>query len=120
MRITPISMLALLALLLAPVAAAAQPTPVLPTSQLAWDHDGVDTDGYELQVDGGDWTAVATSPGEGPGVFIAAMPSLTPGSHTLAVRACGLAGCSEGSEVLTVRLVVVPTRPGNLRVVAVE
>lgn len=116
MRVTQIPLLALLAVLLSTVGAQAQPTPVLPTAQLAFDHDGVDTDRYELAVDGGEWAA---TPATGvDGVYTAALPALTPGQHTLVVRACGLAGCSVGSNVLTVRLVVVPSPPGQLRVIA--
>lgn len=108
--------LVVLAAVLTGHAALAQPTPVLPTSQLAFDHDAIDTDTYELRVDAGAFGVVAVTP-DGAGVFTLAMPALTPGAHELSVRACGPAGCSDPSNVLTVRLVVVPSPPGRLRVV---
>lgn len=113
MRITPTLLLA--GLLLAPLSAAAQ-EPVLPTSRLGFTHDAVDTDRYELRVDQGEWVAVdARADGD---IFTVAMPALTPGAHTLALRACGAAGCSISSAPLSVRMVVVPSPPSELRIVS--
>lgn len=114
MRITPTLLLA--GLLLAPLSAAAQ-EPVLPTSRLGFAHDGVDTDRYELRVDQGLWVTVEVQ--EADGVYSVAMPALTPGEHTLALRACGAAGCSVSSTALAVRMVVVPSPPTELRIVPV-
>lgn len=116
MRKPSIQILALVALLLAPVSAVAQPVPATPTSQLAFDHDGVDTAGYELQVDGGAWTPVGVTVQQ-TGVRVMNLPALTPGPHTLAVRACGPGGCSGPSNALEVQLVVVPSVPTQLRLV---
>ena len=116
MRKPPFQILALLALLLAPVSVQAQPVPATPTSQLAFDHDGVDTSGYELQVDGGAWAPVGVTVQQ-TGVRVMNLPALTPGPHTLAVRACGPGGCSGPSNTLDVQLVVVPSVPTQLRLV---
>ena len=116
MRITQIPLLALLALALTAVGAQAQgPTPVLPTAQLAFDHDGVDTERYELQIDGGAWAVTPTT--SAAGVYTLPMPALTPGAHTLAVRACGPAGCSASSNAVTLWLVIIPAPPGQFRIV---
>lgn len=116
MRKSQIPILALLALLLASVGAAAQ-APVGPTSQLTFDHNGVDVDRFESQVDGGAWTTLAAVKGPGE-TFSAPLPSLTPGPHTIAVRACGdvAVGCSGPSNVLSVRMVIVPSAPTDLRI----
>jgi hypothetical protein len=114
MRIAQILAVALVALLGTTTVAAAQ-TAATPSSALQWDHDGIDTSRYELQVDGSAWVEVATST-PAPGVRSTPMPALTPGTHTLAVRACGLAGCSAPSGTLTVQMVVVPSVPTGLRI----
>lgn len=117
MRISQIPVLVLLAVLLAPLSAAAQ-SPVLPTSRLGFSHDGVDTDRYELSVDSGAWATVEAQ--EEGDIFTVAMPALTPGAHTLSLRACGAAGCSVSSAPLSVRVVVVPSPPTDLKVITTE
>lgn len=117
MRIPRIPVLVLLAVLLAPLSAVAQ-APVLPTSRLGFSHDGVDTDRYELRVDGGAWATVETQ--EDGDIFTVAMPALTPGEHTLALRACGAAGCSASSAPLPIRVVIVPSPPTDLKIVTVD
>ena len=90
------------------------PSPTPGATRLAWDHDGANTDGYRIY--------------EGTAVLIdnipatdrqTAFPALTPGVHALVARAFNVAGESVDSNVLSVRLVVIPTSPGNFRVITV-
>lgn len=84
------------------------------TERLAWSHDGVNVDRFELMVDAGaPATLVVTQTGT---EYRAPLPALTPGDHTLAVRACNVAGCSAPVS-LQVRVVVIPAPVTNLRIV---
>jgi hypothetical protein len=100
------------------VSAAAQtpvPSPTPSTTRLAWTHDGVNTDRYELSVDGAITDLGPLTPYSGTEYRIP-FPALTPGSHTLIVRACNVAGCA-ASEPFPVQVVVQPAAPAALRIV---
>jgi len=106
------------ALVLLASAAAAQtqvPSPTPPSTKLAWDHDGVNTDGYKLVVDGAATDLGKPAPVTGQ-TYEVPFPALTPGTHTLIVQACNLAGCAS-SAPFPVQVVVVPAAPGALRIV---
>lgn len=109
-------LLAATLLLVLPVLAHAQ-TDVTPgpTTKLAWDHDGINVDRFELKVDG---TLSATIPFafEQDGTYETPFPALTPGVHQLIVAACNIAGCAD-SDPFLVRVVVVPAKPSNIRIV---
>ncbi len=90
--------------------------PVPTSTYLAFDHDGMNTDGYRLYVDGGAATALLITAVNGH--WETTFPALTPGPHTLIVRAFNTAGESPDSNVLAVRVVVtIPTAVSNLRIV---
>lgn len=107
------------ACLLIPAGAAAQspavPVPSPNTLKLAWDHDGLNTDGYALTVDG--VRAVVT-----PTCAVVntvrtcemPFPALTPGDHTLIVSAFNAAG-EASADPLLVTVFVKPAKPGNVR-----
>lgn len=75
---------------------------------------------FELQLDGGTWTSVGLATvvetRATDKTYRVAMPALTPGPHTAAVRACNVDVCSEPTSLLSFKLVVVPETPGNLRI----
>lgn len=109
-------LLAALLCLFLPALAHAQ-TDVTPGSntKLAWDHDGVNVERFEIKVDG---QVNSTIPFafEQDGTYEAPFPALTPGIHQLIVAACNIAGCAD-SDPFLVRVVVVPAKPSNLRIV---
>ena len=106
-------LLAVVVWLLCLVAVAAQ-EPIAGTERLAWDHDGINVSRFELSVDGGAPTVlVVTQAGT---EYRAPLPALTPGTHTLAVTACNVAGCS-APLAIQVRVVVIPAVVTNLRIV---
>ena len=117
-KIVLVSVLLALACLVVPSAANAQTTVPLPTtSKLSWDHDGVNTDGYKLQIDGGEKLAVTATCAITSGVRSCEIPfpALTPGNHTLIVIAWNIAG-EAGSDPFAVTVVVVPAKPVNIRI----
>ena len=92
------------------------PSPTPATTKLCWDHDGVNLDRFDLTIDAG----VAASVGKPVPVgtlYCVAFPALTPGTHTLVVSACNVAGCA-ASAPFPVSVVVQPTPPANLRIVS--
>ena len=91
------------------------PTPPPPSTQLSWDHDGIDVDGFALVVDGmrQDLGAVARQP---DGSYAIPFPTLTRGNHILVVEAYNVAGRAASGE-FQVRVVALPAQPRNLRVV---
>jgi hypothetical protein len=94
------------------------PSPIPPTTRIAFDHDGLNTTGYKLKVDTGEPTIVATTPLAGsPGSLTIAFPALTPGVHELTVSAFNADG-EAASDIFTVRVTVVPAKPLNLRLAA--
>jgi len=103
--------LVVLLLLLSTVASAQQP--VAGTERLAWNHDGINVTRFELAVDGGAPAPVTVTMA---GVdYTAPLPALTPGTHTLTLAACNIAGCSAPLSI-SVRVVVIPSPVTNLRV----
>jgi hypothetical protein len=105
-------------LLLVPALASAQvPFPTPPTVKIGWDHDGVNTDGYALFVDGTRTVIVATCTGTGAArTCDTPFPAMTPGVHVLKVAAFNAAGEAE-SAPLTVTVFVKPGDPGNVRII---
>jgi hypothetical protein len=106
--------------LLAPVAGAQTPvpSPTPATTKLAFDHDGVNTDGYRLKIDAA--AAVAITPtcavvGSVRSCDIP-FPALTPGAHTLIVIAWNIAGEAQ-SDPFAVNVIVVPAKATNIRIV---
>lgn len=109
-------LLSLLLSLAAPLAAQTPvPSPIPPTTMLAWDHDGVSVDGFALYVDGVR-SDLALPPRQSDGSYRAPFPALTPGTHTIEIAAYNLAGESTRAS-LSVRVVVIPSAPSNLRIV---
>ena len=114
---------ALLIALMMPTLAQAQTQDVTNpgATKLAWDHvadwDAVGVTGFKLYVDtvtiGLDLTA--TRVGDH---YETPFPAITPGAHQLAVTVFNDAGESPRSNVLFVRLVVVPSGPTGLRIIA--
>ena len=93
------------------------PSPTPPTVRLAFEQDGVNTDGFRLydgasQV-GGDITGLNPVTGT---TYEVPFPALTPGIHNLTAKAFNIAGESPASNVLAVRVVVIPSSPNNLRI----
>lgn len=89
-------------------------TPVTGAERLAWEHDGVNVERFEASVDDGAYATVVTT--QNGQTYAAPLPAMTPGLHTINVRACNLAGCSAPLSV-QVRVVVIPAPISNLRVV---
>lgn len=107
-------------LLLAQIAGAQTPVPS-PTpsaTRLAWDHDGVNTDGYRLKVDAAAAVDVVATCAVVAGVRTCdtPFPALTPGAHTLLVIAWNIAG-ETASDPFLVNVIVVPGKAGNLRII---
>ena len=118
-RIAPL--LSLLVLIAIPVSAQSIPLPTPATTRLAFTHDGLNTDGYKLQVDNDPRTVVTVSPLEGvPGDLVTPFPALTPGSHTLTIFAYKAGVDVFGTPVLTVTMFVVPNPPTNFRLIAMR
>ena len=103
--------LTVLFLFLASFASAQQP--VAGTERLAWNHDGINVSRFELAVDGGAPVPVTVTMAGAD--YTAPLPAMTPGTHTLSVRACNVAGCSAPLSI-SVRVVVIPSPVTNLRV----
>jgi hypothetical protein len=125
MDMTRFATLIALTLTLSAVEAVAQTTvlaPVPPTTMLAFDHDGLNTDGYALWVDGVRQTVTTTLVGTTE--RRTAFPAMTPGTHTIEFTAFvmvdGVAIDSAKSPTLTVRIVVVPVAPGLPRLITVS
>lgn len=88
--------------------------PIAGTERLAWTHDGINVSRFEATVDAAaPVTLTVTQAGTD---YTAPLPAMTPGTHTIAVRACNVAGCS-APLTIAVRVVVVPSAPTNLRLV---
>jgi hypothetical protein len=108
-----------LAFLVAPSVSAQTPvpSPTPATTRLAFDHDGVNTDGYRLKVD--EAVAVAITP---TCAVVASVrtceipfPALTPGAHSLVLIAWNIAG-EAASAPFAVTVVVIPAVPANIRI----
>jgi len=109
----------LLVLLLAlPVSAQTPvPSPTPPTTRLAFDHDGVNTDGYKLQIDSQAAAVVTATCAVVSAVRTCEIPfpALTPGAHTLVLIAWNIAG-EAASAPFAVTVVVIPAVPVNIRI----
>ena len=111
--------LALLALCAVPALAQTPvPSPTPPTTKLAFDHDGLNTDGYRLKVDA--LAPVAITPTCAVVASVRScelpFPALTPGAHTLTIIAWNIAG-EAVSAPFPVTVIVVPTAPANIRII---
>jgi hypothetical protein len=92
-------------------------TPVTGAERLAFTHDGINTDRYELKLDAGVSQVVTATPlPTVPGDFTIPLPAMTPGVHSLIVSACNFSGCAS-APVLSVRVVILPGIPVNVRVI---
>ena len=86
--------------------------------KLAWDHDGINTAGYALTVDGTRTDLLLT-----PVCAVVSavrsceipFPALTPGEHVLIVSAYNVAGES-ASDPFPVVVMVVPGKPVNIKI----
>jgi len=117
----PLGVLALLALAcLVATSANAQtpvPSPTPASTRLQFDHDGVNTDGYRLQIDGGEKLLVTANCVAGTvRTCDIPFPALTPGAHTLVVIAWNIAG-EAASDPFLVSVVVVPAKATNIRII---
>lgn len=94
------------------------PSPTPAATKLAFDHDGVNTDGYKLQVDGGEKVAITPTCAVVGAVRTCEVPfpALTPGNHTLTIIAWNIAG-EASSDPFVVTMVVVPGKATNIRIV---
>lgn len=95
-------------------------SPVPATTTIRFEHDGIGTDGYKLQVDATAPVTIATTTITAPvagmdGTFQTAFPALTLGTHDLVFFAYNADATSPGSEVLRVRVFVKPNPPKNPR-----
>lgn len=110
-------LVALLTAQLGTASAQAQvPSPIPATTRLAFDHDGLNTDRYELVVNAQapvDLGRLAPVTGQ---TYEIPFPALTPGQHTLLVRACNISGCA-ASPPFPVSVIVQPSAPSPLRIV---
>ena len=97
------------------------PSPTPATTRIAFDHDGVNTDGYRIKIDTAEQVAlVAECAGTGEArTCTAPFPALTPGQHTLYIIAWNVAG-EASSDPFMVSVVVVPVKPGNIRIIKIE
>ena len=116
-----LALLALVLALVAPLSAAAQPA-VTPGALLFFDHDGVNVASWGLQVDAGEWVSIAPTKGGQVGTTTPAVytysvpfPAATPGAHTLKLRACNIAGCSD-SDPFAFQMILLPAKPVNIRI----
>lgn len=108
------------------------PSPIPSTYYLAFEHDGVGMGSefsgrFELVIDGGApgviapqfataVPALAGKPGIQPTTRVILFPPLTPGQHTLIVRACNTLGC-EASVPFAVVLIPAVSPAANVRFV---
>jgi len=94
--------------LLCVLPASAQPT-AIPTQSLAWTYQNASAqlvDRFEVSYDDGAWTGAGLQMVTGVAdLFFAPLPALITGTHTVRVRACNAAGCSDPSDVFTFRMV---------------
>ncbi|HMN09320.1 MAG TPA: hypothetical protein PKC83_11090 [Gemmatimonadaceae bacterium] len=120
-RVSLAGLIVLVALLTATIGAAevvAQtqvPSPTPASTRIAWDHDGLNTDRYELVVDGKVTDLGKLTPANGT-TYEVPFPALTPGPHTLVLQACNVAGCA-ASPPFPVSVIVQPSAPSPLRIV---
>jgi hypothetical protein len=96
---------------------------VLPGQSLKWNFNAAELAvgpvvRFELQVDTNPWTDVGlpnATPVSGDVEYSTALPAMTPGLHTLNLRACSVDICGNAA-VKSVKLVVVPVTPRDLQI----
>jgi hypothetical protein len=107
-------------LLLAPVAGAQTPvpSPTPATIMIAFDHDGVNTDGYRIKIDAAPAVAIAPTCAVVASVRTCEtpFPAMTPGNHSFVLIAWNAAG-EASSPPFLVTLFVAPTAPTTIRIV---
>jgi len=120
--------LALALLIASPVVVQAQTPPVVNTGHFfAWDYLATEltagaVERFELQLDGGTWvsagmnTATDASTPAGHVTFRVPIPSMTPGTHSFAIRACNAIMCGAETQGPGFTFTVVPSPPVNLRI----
>lgn len=92
------------------------PSPTPPTIKLGWDHDGINTDGYKLSIDGTVTVITPTCVAGTPRTCEIPFPALTPGNHTILVIAFNAAG-EAASDPFLVTVFVQPAKATNLRII---
>lgn len=103
----------------------AQTTVVMPVpsqTRLAWDHDGLNATAFrvydsaallkEVAIGGPDLVAIT-------GGFHTSFPALTPGVHDIYIAGVNVDLEGERSDVLRVRMAVVPNKPNNPRILQI-
>jgi hypothetical protein len=116
MKRTVATVAVILALLACSTPALAQvPSPTPGTVKIGFDHDGINTDGYALIVDGTRATVTPTCAGT-PRTCTIPFPALTPGTHTFVIAAFNAAGEATSTPVSWV-VFVKPGDPTNVRII---
>ena len=113
---TRILMIALFLFVAAPAwAQTPVPSPTPAAYSIEWTHDGVNLEGFIVQVDG---VRVADLlPERRPdGTYRVPVPAMTPGAHTITVEAYNVAGRS-APTTLAVTVMSVPSAVTGLRIV---
>jgi len=97
------------------------PSPTPATTRIAFDHDGVNTDGYKIKIDTAEPVAlVAECAGTGEArTCTAPFPALTPGQHSLVIIAFN-AAAEAASDPFLVTVFVQPAKPLNIRIIKIE
>jgi len=105
----------------------AQTPPASPGQRFGFDYRTSDlttfkVERFELQIDGGAWVSVQMPPSapqpDTPADFTTLavpIPALTPGDHTVSLRACNSA-CGDGSPAFAFQMVVQPPAPVRARI----
>lgn len=112
-----LGLMVIAALLVAGVAQAQTPVPSPTTQKLAFDHDGLNTDGYRLKIDAATATVITPTCAVVSSVRTCELPfpALTPGPHTLVLVAFNAAG-EASSDPFAVLVFVAPVKPANVRI----
>lgn len=102
-------------ILVASSAAAQQHIPAGYMGNVAFDHDGVKTDGYRIRIDGVKLGSDIPPSALVNGTLTQALPSFVPGAHT--IQACAFNAFGEACVELAIVAdpPVLPTPPSNLR-----
>ena len=93
------------------------------TASIAWDYPDADLSAggvtrFEVQYDGGTWADAGMAKLAGAtATYSTPIGALTPGSHSVAVRACNASLCGDSTSPLAFVLAVKPAQASNLRVI---